>query len=175
MRSLRVVLVVVLLAVLSPAVASAGLVPGSEGTGLGVTDPTGVIASSNVEVVGQLPNPGAIGARFRDDLMYVTTSSGLTVYDIANPATPVEVGRLSLPHFENEDVDLGGDVLLISNDAAESTGILYVIDISDPTAPSIRSTLSMGGNPVTGGPGHTASCILDCTFAWVTDASAVKV
>ena len=175
MRSLRVVLIVVLLAALSPTVASAALLPGSDGTAVAVNDPTGAIASPNVEVVGQLPNPGAIGARFRDELMYVTTSSGLTVYDIANPVAPVEVGRLALPHFENEDVDLGGDILLISNDASESTGILYVIDIGDPTAPAIRSTLPMGGNPLLGGPGHTASCILDCTFAWITDASAVKV
>jgi hypothetical protein len=33
----------------------------------------------------------------------------------------------------------------------------------------------MGGNPAAGGPGHTASCILDCTFAWVTDVAGIKV
>ena len=53
--------------------------------------------------------------------MYVTTVTGLTTYDISDPANPQEIGRLALPHFENEDVDLGGDILLISNDAAEST------------------------------------------------------
>ena len=107
--------------------------------------------------------------------MYVTSVSGLRIYDISDPAAPAEVGALALPHFENEDVDLGGDILLISNDAAESTGILYVIDISDPTAPAIASTFPMGGDPVEGGPGHTASCIKNCQFAWVTDTGGIRV
>lgn len=33
----------------------------------------------------------------------------------------------------------------------------------------------MGGDPVQGGPGHTASCILGCSFAWVTDGGGVEV
>jgi hypothetical protein len=91
------------------------------------------------------------------------------------PRNPTELGLLPLPHFENEDVDLGGDILLISNDAAESTGILYVIDISDPANPGLLSTTQMGGNPLFGGPGHTASCVLDCQFAWVTDGAGIRV
>ena len=132
-------------------------------------------ASSNVDILGQLPNPGVIGARFRGDVMYVTASSGLTTYDISQPGAPVELGRLPLPHFENEDVDLGGNILLISNDAAESRGILYIIDISDPAAPELLSFLDMGGNPVEGGAGHTASCVLRCKFAWVTDGGGIRV
>ena len=174
MRRARTVAILVA-ALLMPGVSWAGVLPTTDDGSLAVADPTGIIASDNVEIVGQIPNPGAIGARFRGDHMYVTTSTGLTVYDVSDPATPAEVGRLPLPHFENEDVDLGGDILLISNDAAESTGILYVIDISDPTSPTIRSAFPMGGNPVEGGPGHTASCILDCRFAWVTDGGAIKV
>ncbi|MDQ3951981.1 MAG: hypothetical protein M3279_03290 [Actinomycetota bacterium] len=50
-----------------------------------------------------------------------------------------------------------------------------MIDISNPAAPTILTPFPMGGNPVEGGPGHTASCILDCTFAWVTDAGSIKV
>src|SRR5688572_23628896 len=116
-----------------------------------VEDPTGILMSDNLSIVTSLPNPGVIGARFRDKYMYVTTVTGLTVYDVSAPAAPKEVGRLPLPHFENEDVDLGGNILLISNDAAESTGLLYVIDITDPTKPAIKSTLNMGG--VAAGPG----------------------
>ncbi|HEU4480782.1 MAG TPA: hypothetical protein VFS18_02770, partial [Actinomycetota bacterium] len=74
-----------------------------------VTDPTGVLASDNVEILTSLPNPGVIGARFKGDHMYVTSVAGLTVYDVAtNPQAPAQVGVLPLPHFENEDVDLGG-------------------------------------------------------------------
>jgi len=138
MRTRRIALLAAVAAFLAPAVARAELLLTTEpvtdtvATPTEFVDPTGVIASPNVEVVAEVPNPGAIGARFHDHHMYVTTSTGLTIYDIADPAAPREVGRLPLPHFENEDVDLGGDILLISNDAAESTGILYVIDISDP-------------------------------------------
>ena len=138
-------------------------------------EPNAPLMSANVQVVTAIPNPGVIGARFKDGVMYVTSVSGLTTYDISDPAAPVELGRLPLPHFENEDVDLGRNILLISNDAAESTGILYVIDIRDPAAPSILSTFPMGGAAGVGGPGHTASCVLGCKFAWVTDGGALRV
>jgi hypothetical protein len=151
-----------------------------------IEDPTGLLASDNIAIHTVLPQPAAIGARFRGNLMYLTSSAGLTIYDISNPISPVEVSRTPLPHFENEDVDLGGDILLISNDAAESYGILYVIDISDPAAPVPYPPYQMGGNPASpivdifapepeGNPGHTASCILECAFAWVTDAGGMRV
>jgi hypothetical protein len=155
-----------------------------------VEDPTGLIASDNIAIHTVLPGPAAIGARFRGNYMYVTTSAGLTIYDITDPIAPAEIGRLPLPHFENEDVDLGGDILLISNDAAESYGILHVIDISDPAAPELVASHDMGGNPAGPvvdaadffgvvpdqmNPGHTASCILDCAFAWVTDAGGMRI
>lgn len=135
----------------------------------------GAIQSNNIDCIGLIPNPGVIGARFRHGVMYVTSVTGLTTYDISDPENPQELGFLPLPHFENEDVDLGRDILLISNDAAESTGILYVIGIEDPENPYIRSQVDMGGNPVFGGPGHTASCLLKCTFAWVTDGGTIRV
>ncbi|MGH2692090.1 MAG: LVIVD repeat-containing protein, partial [Actinomycetota bacterium] len=153
-------------------------------------DPTGLLASDNIEIHTVLPQPAAIGARFRGNFMYVTSTAGLTIYDISDPVSPSLVGALPLPHFENEDVDLGGNILLISNDAAESYGLLYVIDISDPAAPELLATHDMGGNPAGPvvdaadflgvvpdqmNPGHTASCILECAFAWVTDAGGMRV
>ncbi len=152
-----------------------------------IEDPTGFLASDNIQVHTTLPGPAAIGARFRGDFMYLTTSTGLVIYDVSDPRIPAEVGRLPLPHFENEDVDLGGNILLISNDAAESYGLLHVIDITDPAAPTLLTTHQMGGNPASpivdifgieepqGNPGHTASCILECSFAWVTDAGGMRV
>lgn len=137
--------------------------------------PADVLVSDNISLVTSLPNPGVIGARFSGDHMYVTSVAGLTVYDISNPASPLPVGTLPLPHFENEDVDMHGDILLISNDAAESTGILYVIDVADPAAPTLLTAFQMGGNAVEGGPGHTASCVRGCNFAWVTDSGGIKV
>jgi hypothetical protein len=80
------------------------------------------LVSSNVEPLATLPVPNPVGARFRDGYMYVTTTEGLTVYDVTKPELPVPVGALPLPHFENEDVDLGGNILLVSNDPSEGVG-----------------------------------------------------
>jgi hypothetical protein len=137
------------------------------------------LVSNNVEPLATLPIPHPIGARFRDNFMYVTTTEGLTVYDVSNPELPLPVGALALPHFENEDVDLGGDILLISNDPSEGVGVLYIIDISDPRLPVLKAALPTGfittgipgifglPEPQDPGIGHTASCIQDCNFAYL--------
>lgn len=137
------------------------------------------LASSNVEPLATLPVPNPIGARFRDGFMYVTTTEGLTVYDVTKPELPVPVGALPLPHFENEDVDLGGDILLVSNDPSEGVGVLYVIDISNPRMPKLKSAMPNGfietgvpgifglPEPQEPGIGHTASCIQRCRFAYL--------
>ena len=137
------------------------------------------LASSNVEPLATLPVPNPIGARFRDGYMYVTTTEGLTVYDVTKPELPVPVGALPLPHFENEDVDLGGDILLISNDPSEGVGVLYVIDIQNPRAPTLKAAMPNGfietgvpgifglPEPQEPGIGHTASCIQKCRFAYL--------
>lgn len=165
MRSFRSLLAVLVLSILALPAASAQTLPTIPGT----------VKSDNVTHLDTIAEPGVIGARFRDGIMYVSSTAGLSTWDVRNAETPVLLGRLPLPHFENEDVDLGGNILLISNDAAESRGILYVIDISDPKTPTLLSTFDMGGAAGLGGPGHTASCVAECTFAWVTDGGGIKV
>lgn len=144
-----------------------------------VSDPTGTFMSDNLQLHAVLPEPTPVGARFRDGLMYLSSLAGLSIYDVRDPAAPEEIGTLPLPHFQNEDVDLGGDILLISNDSAESYGLLHIIDISDPTAPALLHTHELGTTAVEaqffGGPGHTASCILECSFAWVSDSGGMRV
>ena len=142
------------------------------------------LVSNNVEPLVTLPIPHPIGARFRDGLMYVTTTEGLNVYDITDPELPVPVGALTLPHFENEDVDLGGNILLVSNDPSEGVGVLYVIDISNPRLPVLKSALPTGfittgipgifglPEPQPDGIGHTASCIQECKFAYLAGTAA---
>ena len=163
MRLVRSLVVLLLLSVLGAPVVDAQ-VP---------VAPPGTVASKNVTLLQTIPEPGVISARFRGNIMYVSALSGLTTWDVSKPESPVRLGRLALPHFENEDVDLGGNILLISNDAAESRGILYVVDIADPRNPKLLSHLDMGG--VAAGPGHTASCVLSCRFAWVTDGGGIRV
>jgi hypothetical protein len=159
----RVPLAAVLLALLLPGVAGAQAEPPAK-------------KSDRVTWLGSLPEPNVISARFRDGIMYVSTLNGLSVYVVSAPAAPRRIGRLDLPHFENEDVDLGGDILLISNDPSEGSGMLYVIDISDPRDPKILSTLATGfadGGIFTGplnrgqGTGHTASCVQECRYVYL--------
>jgi hypothetical protein len=138
--------------------------------------------SDNVSWLATLDEPESISARFRGSEMYVSSSRGLSVYDVSEPQTPQKIGSLALPHFENEDVDLGGDVLLISNDPSEGKGILYVISIKDPRNPSILATFDTGtifgsegevffGTP-TRGTGHTASCIQGCRYAYLAGTAS---
>ena len=142
--------------------------------------------SDNVSWLATLDEPAGISARFRGSEMYVSTLRGLSVYDVSKPETPQKIGSLALPHFENEDVDLAGDVLLISNDPSEGKGVLYVISIKDPRNPTILSTFDTGtifgsegevffGTP-TRGTGHTASCIQSCRYVYLAGtASGIDV
>src|SRR5919204_115513 len=84
--------------------------------------------SSNVHLLAHIPGTAA-GMNFKDHYAYVSGWGGVTVLDIAQADSPQVVGALPLPHFENEDVDLCGDVLIVVNDrAARDLGsLLYVV------------------------------------------------
>jgi len=138
-----------------------------------------VLQSPNVTLQAKLPEAvSAIGARFSPDgnTMYVTGATGLQIYDVSDAAAPVRLSTLPLPHFENEDVDVGRDTVVISNDPSFSTvGAIYLIDVSDPSAPSLRKTL-VTKLPVGGGTlgvqstenGHIANCIAGCDYLYTT-------
>jgi hypothetical protein len=138
----------------------------------------GPLNSDNVTTVGKLPDAvGAIGARFSPDghTMYVTSATGLGIYDIADPEAPALLSRLPLPHFENEDVDVGRDTVVITNDPSFSSfGAIYLIDVADPRNPQIRSVLptSLGGAVENDtGNGHIANCIAGCDYLYTTGTS----
>jgi hypothetical protein len=119
-----------------------------------------------VEHLATLPAPAAVSANFKKyadgrTYMFVSTLSGLYVYDVTNGASPTPAGTLPLPHFQNEDVSLGGNRLLISTDGSAG-GALVVVDISDPKVPVVERVVKMEA----GGEGHTASCI-DPACRWV--------
>jgi hypothetical protein len=159
--------------------------------------------SANVTWLGTLAEPEVISAHFRTrggrEEMYVSTLRGLATYDVTDPAAPVKLGFLPLPHFENEDVDLAAsrDLLLISNDPSEGAGVLYVISIADPAAPEIVGQMATG-NVASGsgfeflfdaipgvvplpesaktGTGHTASCVdaggVECRYVYLAGTAA---
>src|SRR4051812_47685721 len=88
-------------------------------------------ASSNVHLLGHFPGTAA-GVNFTGHYAYVTGWSGITVLDIAKPGSPELVGSVALPHFENEDVDLCGNTLIVVNDreAKDLGSIMYVVSIA---------------------------------------------
>src|SRR5688572_5228259 len=93
-----------------------------------------------VEHLATLPGPGSVSANFKKyadgkTYMFLSTLGGLHVYDVTKAASPTPVAALPLPHFQNEDVSIGGNRLLISTDGGLGGGLLFVIDISDPALP----------------------------------------
>jgi LVIVD repeat-containing protein len=133
--------------------------------------------SSNVHVLGHVPGSAA-GMNFKDHYAFVSGWGGITVLDIAKADSPQRAGALALPHFENEDVDLCGNVLLVVNDreAKDLGSIMYVIDISKPTSPAIEAILPLGLTGSGRGSGHIANFVkTDCSQAWVDGGDHVEV
>ncbi len=115
---------------------------------------------------------------FKGNYAYVSGWGGITVLDIAQAASPKLVGALPLPHFENEDMDLCGNILIVVNDRAASDlgSLMYVVSIANPTVPIVNAILPLGGTGSGRGSGHIANFVKhDCTQAWVDGGDLVEV
>jgi hypothetical protein len=141
--------------------------------------PVPVLATDNVEVVGALPHASVVAVTFDPlkPVMYSTTLSGFGTYDIRNPERPVPLGFLPFPHFSNENIKLGVrpdgtrivlagfDLVGYSPQAGATntrgTNRFVVIDVSDPAAPRVASTINTATNT------HTMACAnAACTHAY---------
>jgi LVIVD repeat len=145
------------------------------GSGAALEPP--LAASSNVRLVAHVPGSAA-GMNFKDHYAYVSGWGGITVLDIAQADSPRLVGMLPLPHFENEDVDLCGDTLIVVNDreARDLGAVMYVVGIENRTAPVVRAILPLGLTGNGRGPGHIANFVKpDCSQAWVDGGDHVEV
>ena len=120
------------------------------------------------------------------------SDGGLWVFDVKDPENPQVAAHLPLPLWQNEDVELSAKrkILLVAMDRRTSTapapapvdspqlpGVLFVYDIADPTLPVLKSALALPAEVGTDkngkrlhGAGHTASCVLDCRYAYLTGA-----
>ena len=134
--------------------------------------------SSNVQVGEHVPGSFA-GMTFKDHYAFLSGWGGITVLDIAQPESPRVVGDLPLPHFENEDVDLCGNILMVVNDRATSDlgSILYVVSIANPTTPTLAAVMPLGWTGNAGrGSGHIANFVKsNCSQAWVDGGDLVEV
>jgi hypothetical protein len=145
--------------------------------GQGVSLEPPLATSSNVHFLEHIPGMAA-GMNFKDHYAFVTGWSGLTVLDIANPASPTIAGGLPLPHFENEDVDLCGNTLIVVNDreAKDLGSVMYVISIANPTSPAINAILPLGLTGSGRGSGHITNFVkTDCSQAWIDGGDHVEV
>jgi hypothetical protein len=145
------------------------------GEGVALAPP--LAASSNVQLVATIPGSAA-GMNFKDHYAYVSGWGGITVLDIAQADSPQLVGALPLPHFENEDIDLCGNTLVVVNDreARDLGSIMYVLSIANRTAPTVVAVLPLGLTGNGRGSGHIANFVKpDCTQAWVDGGDHVEV
>jgi hypothetical protein len=134
-------------------------------------------ASDNVHVLEHVPGSAA-GMNFKGHYAYVSGWGGITVLDIADPASPRLAGDLPLPHFENEDVDLCGNTLIVVNDRVtrDLGSVLYVVNIANPTSPTVSAVLPLGLTGNGRGSGHIANFVkTDCTQLWVDGGDHVEV
>jgi LVIVD repeat-containing protein len=135
--------------------------------------------SPGVSLVGSIPERGVISAKAVGGYLYVSALTGVSIYDIGNPRAPVRVGRLELPNAQNEDVDVGSGIMLVSDDPFGGRGVLHVIDVRDPANPALLSSFrtwtpglfNFTRPPRRRGIGHTASCIQECRYAWLAGSS----
>ncbi len=124
--------------------------------------------------------PGtAAGMKFKDHYAYVSGWGGVTVLDIAKADSPQIAGALPLPHFENEDMDLCGNTLIVVNDreAQDLGSIMYVISIANrDVARRSSAILPLGLTGSGRGSGHIANFVkADCSQAWVDGGDHVEV
>ena len=127
----------------------------------------GYFTSGNVEWITNVPlQNDTSGAELIGNYFYVTTSRGLTIYDISDNLNPQMLSFLPVPQeptVPEEDVDTNGKILLIG-----TLGTLNVIDVEDKTNPTIIGKLAGADN-------HTISCILDCTYAYGSEGVIVDL
>jgi hypothetical protein len=141
MRGRRIKCLMSLVALAAAGAVSTAMPAAGEGVAL---EPP-LAASSNVHLVAHVPGSAA-GMNFKDHYAYVSGWGGITVLDIAKADSPQLVGALPLPHFENEDVDLCGDTLIVVNDRVtrDLGSIMYVLSIANRTAPTVVAVLPLG-------------------------------
>ena len=87
--------------------------------------------SLNVRKVGQV-SLSARGLALVENRLYVADESfGLVIFDVADPSSPVELGRLESDAHWTNDVAVAGQFAFLSDQVHG----LIVVDVSDPSAP----------------------------------------
>jgi hypothetical protein len=141
-----------------------------------------VVTSPNIRFVTNVPDTAAISGVFAKSApyFYVSSTDSITVYDVSDPVRPAITGVLPNIVFENEAMNYGekkvdgvtNRFVLVGVDLIEAapsapdhigrSNEVMLVDVTDPTAPRIRSRVATTTNT------HTVSCIreTDCQYAY---------
>lgn len=138
------------------------------------------ITSDDVEHLAFIPFEvgTATGMNFfsngKDDYMIVTGWKSFSIYDINDPAAPVQKSQIPFGFkMENEDVATNGRIMIFSEQnfgtggSTQPNGV-HVWDIEDVTNPVEIANLEGAGE-------HTMSCILDCKWLYGSDGGIVDL
>lgn len=146
------------------------------------------VMSPSVSLVDSNPGSAGISGCFMKTapLFVMSGLDSVVVHDISNPLDPQRVGTLPSLQFENEAMNCGerkvgkttqrfaligvdlyqaspGDIEHV-NDPARGDYELIVVDVSDPTAPRIRSRVPSTTST------HTVTCVVDTDCRYVYSA-----
>lgn len=143
------------------------------------------VLSDNIEIVGAHPDASIISTEFFSDepVMVASTLTGVRTYDVSDPEHPQLLGAVPMAMFQNENIKLGErddgtKLALVGYDAAgasptsDPTDVggydeLVVIDVTDPTDPTISARLETNTRT------HTIGCAnAECTHAFTSGDSA---
>ena len=75
-----------------------------------------------------------------------STTNGIEIYNIGNPAAPVKVGMLAINEGTINDLAIKGNYLFLTD---SNTGLLRIIDIQDRNNPVAAAEMDLGNRPNT--------------------------
>ena len=142
-------------------------------------------ATDNIDYLGRFPeHAGTAGGRLSDDgkLFYVTDPRGVFIYDVRKPAVPELLGSVAVYQqttgvaLAQEDPDTNGRILLVDG-ATTPVGAarLQVVDVSNPRAPKILSTVDASDHTWTCVSGVVARRTNSCAFAYGREGYVVDL
>ena len=103
----------------------------------------------------------AWGGRIVGDYFYLGSYRHFSIYDVSEPENPLLVSTTPLigQGLTMEDIDTNGKILVLTAQRPVVGDELQVWDVSDKAAPTKIATVAGAGD-------HTATCVLDCKWAY---------
>ena len=130
---------------------------------------------SNLVMAGVIAGASA-GVYAENGKFYqLSSTSGLKIWDVSNPATPQLLGQIAISGNPAK-ISVNGDYAYITSAANEPNGGLKIIDVSDPTNPQEKSSFVCYTEHVaTNGSLTLISAGSECKVIDVTDINSPQL